>query len=249
MSESYGSVSPTSTDESTQSGSTVDAAKHEARELKDTASTEAGHVVDTAKQEAGAVVSEAKHQARQLYAQTTSELRDQAATQQQRAAVGLRSVGDELRALASGTPSQSPGLATDLVREASNRVSGLATWLGDRDPGSLLQEVKSYARRKPGTFIALAAVAGIVAGRLARALTEHNVEEKAEQERLAARPSSAVGSPIANGAPIANGYKSPAVAPTSYDDLAETPVYAERTASLQGGATQEGLGDVRHDSL
>ncbi|HWI31029.1 MAG TPA: hypothetical protein VNT50_06040 [Microbacterium sp.] len=251
MSESYGSGSPTSTDASTPSGSTVDAAKNEAREVKDTASAEAGHVVETAKSEAGAVAAEAKTQVKRLYAQTTSELRDQAATQQQRAAAGLASMGDELRALAAGEKPESSGIASDLVREASTRVSDLSSWLGDRDPGSLLQEVKSYARRRPGTFIALAAVAGIVAGRLARALTEHNADEKADRERLSASPSAAAGPSLPTGGTTSypGSTAGAPVPPATVDDLTETPLYAERTASIQGGATQEGTGDVRRDSL
>jgi hypothetical protein len=66
--------------------------------------------------------------------------------------------------------SESGGVASDLVRQAARRADGIATWLGDRDPGSLLSEVKSYARRNPGTFIAIAALAGAVGGRLTRAL-------------------------------------------------------------------------------
>ena len=124
MSESYGSVSATGPAESTETQSTVDAAKREAAGVKDTAKAEAGAVVDTAKDEAKNVASEAKYQARNLYAQTKNELRDQAGVQQQKAAAGLRSVSDELRSLANGEAPQSSGIATDFVREASTRISG-----------------------------------------------------------------------------------------------------------------------------
>lgn len=249
MSESYGSVSATRPEESTETQSTMDAAKQEAAGVKDTAKAEAGHVVDTAKDEAKTVAYEAKNQAKNLYAQTKNELRDQAGAQQQRAAAGLRTVSDELRSLANGETPQSSGIATDLVREASTRISGVASWIGDRDPAELLDEVKAYARRRPGVFIGLAAVAGIVAGRLARALTEHNADEKADRERVSQSA----------------GYRpAPPVSPTSYagvagettypvtgtDDLAETPLYAERSASLSGGLVEEeGDGYVRRDSL
>ena len=62
------------------------------------------------------------------------------------------------------------GIASDLVRQAAQRAHSVAGWLDQRDPGSLLNEVKSYARRNPGTFIAAAAIAGALAGRLTRAL-------------------------------------------------------------------------------
>jgi len=257
MSESYGSVSATRPEESTETQSTTDQVKSEAANVKDTAKAEAGNVAETAKYEAGSVVdtakgeaksvaNEAKSQARTLYAQTKNELSDQAGAQQQKAAAGLRSISDELRSLASGETPQNRGIASDLVREASTRISGVASWLGDRDPAELLDDVKAYARRKPGLFIGAAALAGIVAGRLARALTEHNADEKADRERYAGSPSAAAGPTV----PRSYVGVSDATYPvTGTDDLAETPLYAERSASLSGGYAQEGDGNVRPDSL
>lgn len=148
---------------------TVRNAAHEAAGVASAAKDEAVGVVETAKSEAGAVAHEAKDQARELYHRTTAELKEQAGVQQRRVAAGLRSVGGELGAMAEGADG---GVAADLVRQASSRIEGVAAWIGDRDPGSLLTEVKSYARRKPGMFIAVAALAGVVAGRLTRALSE-----------------------------------------------------------------------------
>src|SRR4051794_3691013 len=142
MSESYGPVS-TSSPGTPSTGFAETGGTTGASDVKDTAKAEAGNVVGTAKQEAGAVASEAKSQAKTLYSQTKGELRQQASMQQQRAADGLRSTGDQLRSMASSA--SSPGLASDLVQQAADRVSGAASWLGDRDPESLLAEVKSFA--------------------------------------------------------------------------------------------------------
>lgn len=152
-----------------ESPGTVQTAAHEAAGVASTAADEASGVVETAKAEAGAVAHEAKDQVRDLYRQTKTELSEQAAVQQRRVADGLRSVGGELGSMAENADD---GVAADLVRQASTRIQGIAGWIGDRDPGSLLTEVKSYARAKPGTFIAVAALAGLVVGRLTRALSE-----------------------------------------------------------------------------
>ena len=160
-----------------QSGS-VETAKQEAGELKDTAVSEAGHVAETAKGEAKAVAQEVKYQAKDLYAQTQRELKDQAQVQQQRVAAGLRSVSDELQSMTANA--ENPGLAADLLNQVSTRLSGAASWLGDRDPSAVLSEVKSFARRKPGTFIIGAAILGIVAGRLTRALAANASDEHAD---------------------------------------------------------------------
>lgn len=170
MSQSYGEGAPGTESAGSQSSGKVETAKQDAAELKDSVTQHAGDVVGTAKSEAGAVAHEAKNQAKDLYAQTTSELREQAAVQQRRVAEGLRAVGGELGTMAAN--SEEGGVGADLVRQVSQKVEGVAGWIGDRDPGALLSEVKSYARAKPGTFIAVAALAGLVAGRLTRALSE-----------------------------------------------------------------------------
>ena len=177
MSEGYGVPAPRDTATTGQSGS-LDTAKQEASELKDTAVSEAGHVADTAKGEAKAVAQEVKYQAKDLYAQTQRELKDQAQVQQHRVAVGLRSVSDELRSMTANA--ENPGLAADLLNQVSTRLSGAPSWLGDRDPSAVLSEVKSFARRKPGTFIIGAAILGIVAGRLTRALASNASDEHAD---------------------------------------------------------------------
>jgi ElaB/YqjD/DUF883 family membrane-anchored ribosome-binding protein len=127
-------------------------------------------VAQTAKQELGQVTSTVGEQTRSLVGQTRSELTSQAGNQQQRIAEGIRALGGELQSMAEG--SQEQGVAVDLARQASERSQAVASWLEDREPGDLLEEVKSYARRHPGTFIAVAAGIGLLAGRLTRGLTE-----------------------------------------------------------------------------
>ncbi|MCU1617962.1 MAG: hypothetical protein JWO98_5502 [Frankiales bacterium] len=159
-------------------GEKADEAKEQAGQLKDQVAASGGQVAGTAKAEAGKVASEAKVQAKDLLAQTQSELKDQAATQQKRVASGLRSVSEELGNMADS--SSGGGVAADLVQQAATRAGSIAGWLEDRDPGSVLREVRSYASRKPGTFIAVAAIAGLVAGRLTKNLVSVASDEKAD---------------------------------------------------------------------
>jgi len=163
---SDGTVSGTSTD---TGASKTDAAKGEAAELKRQAADSAQTVAETAKTEAAHVAAEVKTNARDLLHQAKSDLTDQAGAQQQKVAAGLRSVSGELHSMAAA--SDQPGVATDLVRQAAERSSAVASWLDGRDPGSLLTEVKSFARQRPGTFLLLAAGAGVLAGRLSRSLS------------------------------------------------------------------------------
>lgn len=216
----------------------VEDAEREAADVKDSAAAGAKDVLSTAKAEAASVVGEAKFQAKDLYHQTRRELTDQASTQQQRLAAGLHSVGDELESMASG--SQGNGLAGDIVQQISGRVSAAATWLQERDPGSVLDEVKRYARRKPGTFIFAAAVGGILVGRLTRALASSGSDGNQPSARSVpppaaplaqVQPDPSIPVPVASGAPTAS----------------ETPLYSQtRTTRMDAGRED---GDDRPDTL
>jgi hypothetical protein len=167
-------AAPQTTDPYSQSGGTSgtsrrEAVKDEAGEVARTAKDSAQNVAETARTEAANVASEVKASTKDLLAQARTDLTHQAGAQQQKVADGLRSVSNELHAMAQA--SDHPGVASDLVRQAAERSSSVASWLDARDPGSLLDEVKSFARQRPGTFLLLAAGDGVLAGRLSRSLS------------------------------------------------------------------------------
>jgi hypothetical protein len=221
-------TTPTYLDEEPSStgatGSTADVAREQASRVADTAAQSGQHVASVAKDEAVGVAQEAKYQAKDLLQQAQSSLRDQAGQQQDRVASGLRSVGDELSQMASASDSQ--GMASDLVRQAADRAHGVASWLEQRDPGSLLGELKSYARRSPGTFIAIAAVAGVVAGRLTRSLTSGS-------------PDAGSGSG-STGSTYSTGYLPPIGTEATYGGTAAG--YATGTEAGYGAGTEYGTG-------
>ena len=150
------------------SASTKEAVKDEAAAVAGHAAGEAKNVAETAKTEAANVAAEVKTSARDLLQQAKADLTDQAGTQQQKAAEGIRTISSQLHTMADA--SDQPGVAADLIRQAAERSQSVASWLENRDPGSLLEEVKSFARQRPGTFLLAAAGAGMLAGRLGRSL-------------------------------------------------------------------------------
>jgi hypothetical protein len=145
-------------------GSTQEEAKH----LKDTTTQSVGEVAGTAMDQAQQVASDVKEQARKLSEDTKSQMQEQAASQRDKAVSTLRSFGDELSVMADSKGEESSGLATQLAREGSSYTYQVADFLDQREPGQLLDEVREYARRRPGTFLIGAAVAGVVVGRLTR---------------------------------------------------------------------------------
>lgn len=141
-------------------------AKAEARRVADTAASAGGDVTQTAKEQAAQVATEAKDQAASLLGTVRTEVGEQANTQQQRVADALHGLSKELGAMASNSPES--GWVTDLVHEASRRGGEVSHWLSDREPADVLEAVRSYARRRPVTFLALCGLAGVLAGRLTR---------------------------------------------------------------------------------
>ncbi|MEP7035144.1 MAG: hypothetical protein ABI662_07970 [Dermatophilaceae bacterium] len=145
---------------------TTQTAKEQAREVAHEGTVAGTHVASVATEQVKDVASEAGHQAKRLLDQARSELIDHAASQQNRLAEQLHSLSHELGSMARTSPQD--GLATDLAQQASRQVGTMAHWLSQREPGSLVGELKDFARNKPGTFLAVAAGIGLVAGRLTR---------------------------------------------------------------------------------
>lgn len=170
--------------------STTEVAKQEAADVADTAKQAGAQVAGTVTEQAGQVTAEAGKQAKQLLAQAQSELSEQAANTQQRVSEGLRSLADELSAMASN--SGQSGVATDFAQQAAEKAQQAAGWLSDRDPGSLLDEVRSFARKKPGTYLAIALGAGVLAGRLTRGLTAANSDDSSSADAGSQAPASLV---------------------------------------------------------
>ena len=154
----------------TEPDSTRDVAAGQARSTAEDAKASGQQVAATAKEQAGQVAGEAKGQAKEVLDQARRELTDQASSQHQRAAGGLHSLADELEGMSSGT--QTSGVANDLAQQASSKVRDIARWLESREPADLLEEARSFARRRPGTFLAGAALAGLVGGRLTRGMAD-----------------------------------------------------------------------------
>lgn len=138
-----------------------------ASELADTARSQGQGVVEEARHEASAVMSEAGTQAQNLLDQAVSSVRHQADDGAGRAAEALGGFGERLQALGHGDVDR----AGDIGRYATDigeRLSSAANRLGDRGVDGLMQDVQRFGRRRPGLFLAAAAVSGFAAGRLVR---------------------------------------------------------------------------------
>lgn len=144
--------------------STTDVTRHETRGVAESAKEAGGQVAQTAAEQARQVAAETSRQTRDLLNEGRYQVREQARTGQHRVAEGVSAIADELREMATNTTRS--GVATDVVRQAADRLNDIAAWLSKREPGDLVNELRSWARQHPGTFLVGAAAAGVIAGRL-----------------------------------------------------------------------------------
>jgi len=168
----------------------------------------------------------------------------QAGTQQQRIAEALHSLSKELGGMASS--SQESGPLTDLAHQASHKGGEVAHWLQDREPADVLDAVRSYARRRPVTFLALCGVAGIVAGRLTRSTVANrtSLDTKDDTGRPDDRPQSYTPSysPAASPADYpATGVYGGSVETTAAADPAPYPTETSVPGSGYGVDPNRGL--------
>jgi hypothetical protein len=176
---------PTSLDQG-RPAAAASTAKEEAGSLAGLAADSSAQVAHVAKDQATEVAAQAASQAKDLLAQAKTELSGQASAQQQRAAAGLRALGDELRSMTSHDGQA--GVATDLAGQGAERAHAAAQWLEDREPGSLVTELQDLARRRPLAFLAAAAGAGLLAGRLTRGIAAGAPDTADDETAAAALP-------------------------------------------------------------
>jgi hypothetical protein len=157
-------VASTAVDQGKQ---TASVAAEAAGQTASTATEGAKQVASEAAQQVTEVTRQATDQARELVGQAQSQLHEQATTQTQRAASGLADVGRQLRALGDGK-SDEAGIAADAARQLAEKVEQFAGRIEQRGFDGTMEDLKIFARRRPGVFLLGAAAAGFAAVRLGK---------------------------------------------------------------------------------
>ena len=214
----------------------TEVAKQQAADVARTTADAGRHVAGTAAEQAGQVAQEAKRQARDLLGEVRGQAMEQARSGQQNAADSIRSLAGELREMADN--GERHGTASELAGQAADRLGGVADWIGARGPGDLVEEVRRFARRRPGAFLLGAAVAGVLAGRLTRGTVDAQRDTGSGADRYPVSDATAtlptVASPAVRPAGPPPGYASPpAVGPVPGDDYPGAPPQSY----APGGAT------------
>ena len=149
-------------------GAVAESAAAKADVIKDVALERGGDVAEVAKDELARLAHDARTEVQTLWRNTSEQLSVQASAGQQQAADLLHSLAGELGDMAS--KSENGGPLTALAKQAAAKGGELSNWLAKSEPSDVLIAVRRFARRRPFAFLATAALAGVVVGRLGRGL-------------------------------------------------------------------------------
>lgn len=243
-------------DTATGDTSTGQSVSDAGRQVAGTAQDEAKNVASSAGEQAANVASEARDQTRNLLDQTMSEARSQTNDQMSRIGGKVRELASEMQQMASQSEQRGP--AAHVVGDLAARGSDVADWLEGHGPEDLVSSVRRYARRSPVGFLVAAAGAGLVVGRLARAMQAGSPRSGAgvrqygsqgyagqgygSQGYGGANPAGTPGfaaatSVVGEPYPVSGG-----TSPSPYSSEATTDPYGA-TGTSQGRLTTGGLGD------
>lgn len=152
-----------------QMGGVRTAARDEGFEVAQHAKEAAGQVGSTVREQASQVTQETAAQARHVVKDVRERVAAEAEDQAQRVSKQLGRIADELGQMAGNAPSDS--MSAGAIQSAADTSRQAARFLDERGAQGLLDSARDYARRKPGTFLLGAAVAGFLVGRVAKSAT------------------------------------------------------------------------------
>ncbi len=139
-------------------------AKEQASAVVGTTAETSAVVAQTAKEQASTVAGETRRQLTTVVGEARGQVASQGNAQVEKAAQSLRGISEEINSMTS----DKSGVVADLAHQASGRIDELANYLERTGPAGMLEDLKMIARRRPGAFLAGAAIAGVAAGRLTK---------------------------------------------------------------------------------
>lgn len=136
-------------------------------EVKDTVKDNAQKVAGDVREHGLQLTHEATQQLHGIAGEATTKLREHGSQQTDRAAQQLRSLTEQARAFAEGRTDEA-GQLPQLAQQATEKLQTIADRLESGGLDGAMDEIRTFARRKPGTFLLAAGVAGFLGGRVLR---------------------------------------------------------------------------------
>jgi hypothetical protein len=168
MATQAGTDTRSTKDEAVAAASDVkDEAAGQARAVAHDAKAGATSVAETAKAQARDVTGQLQDQARTVLGDASTELEHQLDDRLRRMTGTARERTTQLHALAEGRVEEA-GVTADWARSAAEQLGQLAERAESLGPRGVAEEAANFARRRPMAFLAGAAAAGFLVGRLVR---------------------------------------------------------------------------------
>ena len=146
----------------------IETAKAESVEVAETAKQAGKDVMSEVSEQTTAVARTAKDQFGQLAMQTRQELKAQGEQRGEQLAARLQTWAGQMRALVEGRVDDA-GELRGLIGDAQQRLESYASSLRERGPDGVMQDVRRFARRRPGMFLLAAGATGFAIGRIVKA--------------------------------------------------------------------------------
>jgi hypothetical protein len=191
-------------------------------------------VKGTAAEQARHIAGETKTQLRNVAGDVRDRVNEQARTQNDKLVSSIRQTADQLDEM-RGERQDSP--AATVVSRVADSGRQLADYLDRNGPDGVLREVQDFARRRPGTFLASALVAGLVVGRLGKGAAKADPaagSERPDTDSFVSSPTHAADRAETPGSRYDAGSTGYAGPPDEAGYAAGTPVATEYAASGAG---------------
>ena len=210
---------------------TAQQARQAAASVAEDASSHARDVAQSVRSEARSVTRDAREQATDVLQSARSELRAQASEQAKNLSATLEDFGRQLGDMAGGGGDPESQMA-QLARSAADTLSQRARSLEEQGIDGVLDDVKRFARNRPGAFLVSSLAVGFAIGRLAKHADLREIADHAKNE-LQPDPSATNGS---SDRPD-NGSASPSPAPAGLqgDALPSPDVFDEAVPIIPPG--------------
>ncbi|MBV2364215.1 hypothetical protein ACFPZ0_00420 [Streptomonospora nanhaiensis] len=161
-------------------------AKEQASRTAGEARSATADVASTARDQVRHVAAESRSQARAVAEDMRGRIADEAEEQTQRLCQGLRQWSRDLGSMADNADTGSP--ARGAVHRLAERGDAAADYLERNGAQGVLDDVQSFARRRPALFLAGAAAAGFAVGRLVKSARAADSGDAAGGPEAESRP-------------------------------------------------------------
>ncbi len=204
-------------------------------------STQVGQATEHAKQQSQQLAHQARQQASELANRGTEQAKSQLANQKHNASQRLTPIQSALRESAQQLRNQGQGQVGEYAEKAADQVERFSSYLRQTEVDEIMDEVRGFARRRPGLFLGSAAAVGFFATRFLKSTSEEAssaagygssaptatgrtaVSYGADETATALPPGSVEGSPTATRTPLADQPPTTGKPPIGTDPTEEPP--------------------------